>query len=290
MDDNKKLRFFKTIAFFALSFSILILTWIVIINTYPIFISTIFPQNTHYTREIHLFYPDTYATTIPLMGMHEGGGVDENYENLSVDLLLQYDGVLCEGTPVSVTAFGFLYPNFNDTVTSLVTSQRTELPKSILIGFDSASSYDKSPNLVGSGSEFPLQLVNVDSIQYFNESQLKDFPISNKIIWSAQGEYSPYIVIPTHSHLIFADFPAYKIHVSGREVALQGEYSRISTLLAIVLYFFTLISGCKILYKIRPKWILKWLDIKPDSKISEDANTNDLQETPGEDTKINSNP
>ena len=283
MDNKKKLWFLKTIIFYGLSLAIFILSLIVVINTYPILIPTITPSSTHYVQEIHLFYPSTSATTIPLMGLINDTGTIVNCEALSIDMILQYDGVLSEGTPVSITAHGFLYPGGREIITPLVTSKNEIIPNAILVGFDSASSYDRSQNIIGSGSEFPLSLDNVDTIQYYNSSQLirsEDFPITQKIVWDTQGEYSPYIIIPTHNQSITVPYPNHKIHVSGKDLVLQGEYARISAVLAIVLYFFTLISGCEILYRLRPEWVSKLLGVESDSKSASNECSRQAPETP----------
>ena len=233
------------------------------------------PSEQTHTQLMHLFYPPPTSTSVPLMYADLGSGELQNPENLSVEVFLQYNGILAEGTPVKVYLSGFVYPNSENTITGFYhLTTNTITPNAILVGFEGASLQNASSNPFSTEPEIFLELEKSDKIIFAKESDIESLPVAQVITWHTEGDYSPYIVIPSgninKSVPLTIEYPNNKIHVSGSDIIQQEKYSRINTWLTIVLFFFTLIISFEYLYKLNPELISKILGIERCEKTEYD--------------------
>lgn len=279
MSNGDRIKTLRSSAFWLFSLMILLTSVIVIIYIVDINIPIINEEVKH-SQLMHLFYPVQSTTNIPLTRFdpENQGLAINNTENLSVDILIQYNGILSEGKPVSVTAMAWLYPKGESTITSLVNPEKKHFaPGAILVGFEGATAYGQRNEYYGSESEFPITPQKQDRIAYFNTSQMQTLNISQNIIWDAQGDYSPYLVIPSINHALVVTYPNYKVHVNGRDAVMQEKYAKISVVLTIVLFLFTIVTSLEILFKIYPDKVLKLLGVQQNPESGHDKSSNDTQ-------------
>jgi hypothetical protein len=268
---------FKFIAFIvlALTFSLMVVMGIIFVFDIKVDNPSINPSAQSHQKVMHLFYPDPSSTAIPQMISDVGaGGKLENPEILSVDVFLQYDGILAEGKPVAITANGYLYPRGENVVTGLINRGNQKLLlKTILVGFEGASLYNVTESSLSAGSTFALTLQSASMLQFSNLPTKEQLQMARTITWDTQGDYYPYLSIPTNDGTLIVAYPDYRIHVSGSDIVRQENYAKITTALTIVLFFFTLISSAEMLYKLRPEIISKILGIKNNSEKTKNHGT-----------------
>ncbi|WP_424733125.1 hypothetical protein [Methanoregula sp.] len=182
---------------------------------------------------------------------------------LSVDICLQYNGTLAEGTKVNVSAVGFLYPDgqkVNIPSIFVAGSQNKEniVNNPVWVGFEGASLYNESnANFLTPNGEAPVALEAVDAsmlrIPRWSDSGSL-WPYYQSITWDIQGDYHPYLIVLFNNGTDTSEYYSdYTVHVSGSDVIQQENYARISTWLAVILFFFTVIASLPILWGLTPK-------------------------------------
>jgi len=209
------------------------------------------PSEQHHSQVITLFYPPSPVTnSMPLQQYYPISGDIGDTENFSVNILLQYDGTLAEGTPVNVTVLGSIYPKGYGFVTGLIDKNTNVIyPYTITTGFEGAIIPNGSYDFFGTGkAELPTKLqIGGKDVVLANQSSSEKLPVSYTITWETQGDYSPYLEIPCYSSGVYqtitVPYSDYKVYVASSDVIRQENYSRIQTALTIVLFIFTLISG-----------------------------------------------
>ncbi|MGB8219849.1 MAG: hypothetical protein WCE46_05640 [Methanoregula sp.] len=250
-----RLRFFKWLTFLALLISIVFLTATVIYNyaDWKLDFLGINPHDPIQQEDVHVWYPYTapLATTTPYF---------------SADIFLRYYGTLTERQPVYVSTGGFVYPPDGQ---KLIGTKNPSFNYSVLVGYTGASLYNETISnpavpFIGGQTYAPLvenSTPQISSIPVDLPQSL--FPWNQIITWDVQGDYYPYIMIKfSNGTEITQTYPDYKIHINGYDVVQQEKYTRVSTWLAIVLFFLTVILSGEIFYKVSPDIILKFFGIE----------------------------
>jgi hypothetical protein len=287
--DSRK-KFIKNIFFFLLVAIILFLTATVIANyfDYKVGFLDINPPDKHTDKYIDLYYPP--SSQIPIVEKLPSGDI-VNLPLFTVHILLRYNGTLTEGSKVDIIAKGYAYPEGQKLLSAPIglnrntklENQPIEMKYIVLAGFEGSSkNYDESSAIMPfSRGEFLVFMEDYNNTAIHRLFRLKDYdvvPPVQSITWDTQGDYSPYITfVSSNRTIITAQYPDYKIHVSGSEVVKQERYARISVLLAIVLFFFTLIQSISYLCKLNPELISKLLGDQVEIKKTDDTISNQNQ-------------
>lgn len=273
---NNRLRFFKGLTFFILLAFVgfLIFFSYIQITNYGLDSLNLAPVGDFNQQFIHLDFPPLGPTNT----LSEING-SNNMPLCSIDLSLQYYGPLVEGTPVDIAAVGFIYPNGQKIIHS-VAGNNGVIPYAARVGFEGASVYDESVvpingaqvNFVGGQFYVPLNeetgYKRVKSDYPATKIPLK--PVYQKIFWSVQGDYDPFVVIGFKNETGFSTimYPDIRVHVDSIEVKKQENYSKISTWLTIALLLFTLLTAGSLLWELSPVWLRKLVGAQYDSEQS----------------------
>ena len=198
-------------------------------------------------KVIHLTYPNIEPEGLTIVNI-------SNYSlphELAINVTLQYQGVLAEGTPVNVSANGDLYDlNFP--------------MKFLSVGFEGANS-----NVSEHGEILMTNPLTSPQINYPSQMNLaleagagymlpliatKQFETIN---WDASGDYTPFITIwYLNNTPITYEYPTEKIHVAESDVVIQEKFSIVNLWLTIAILFATSVM---LILSIIPKKYLDWL-------------------------------
>ena len=196
---------------------------------------------------MHLTYPNIEPEGLIILNY-------SSYSNpikLDVNVTLQYDGLLTEGTPINVSTGGSLYD--------------LSFPiKFLAVGFESSNS-----NAGDNGEIIMRNPLTCPKINYPYQTDLvleaNGYPaIPNRatknfemISWDAPGDYVPYITIwYTNDTSITYEYHTKKIHVSSSDVKIQEKFSTINLWLTIAALF---TASVLLILAIIPKKYLDWL-------------------------------
>lgn len=187
-------------------------------------------SNVQHQKIIHLPYPNNEPEGLVVL----------NYTNYSspvkfdINLTLQYEGTLAEGTPVNVSASGALYD--------------LSFPIKILaVGFENANSNVGEQGeiiitnpLTSPTIYYPSQIdfnLEANGFGVIPNRAIKEF---ETISWDAPGDYVPFITIwylnDTQTTYLYQ---TRKIHVSASDVIVQEKFSTVNLWLAIAVLFAT---------------------------------------------------
>jgi len=160
------------------------------------------PEKPKSTSMMVLDYPPS-GPTGPMITI--GENLTMHGVSLSVNIFLEYYGILAEDTPVNLSAIGFLYPDGQQVIDW------------INVGLAASTYYHASSNVP---AQFRPQLTDTNTY-----TQSIDAPILGTISWNTQGDYYPFIVLNfiNGSSPITVNYqdPFYKVHVSGVDVIMQ---------------------------------------------------------------------
>ena len=221
-------------------------------------------------------YPDLgYANDL----MHDENGTITNLPLMTIEIVLQYQGILAEGSKVDVYAVGFIHHNEN--FVQKVRVNDSVVANVAVVGFENAIPYNKSdwPNFVSSG-QIPIFLeYQPTPTAYLPDTTMPPRLMRESITWNSQGDYSPFITFlyynGTDATVITQDYPEQKIHVSGSDIVRQEKYSRINTWITIALFVFTTITILQLLVYLIPKRYLAWF-------LSEDGDSHAENKPPAQ--------
>ncbi len=262
----------KPINFFSilLVLIILFLSATVIANYFDIKVDflNINPSDQHHEKYIDLYYPQN--SMVSIFETLPGGDI-ENLPLFSVHILLLYDGELIEGKKVDVIAVGYVYPDGQKLLSppekivqtvkyydSQGNGEEVDLNYIVLGGIEGAEHYQDSEAILPfSRGRFPVLMHDYNNTQKLRIFRLTEEQKGSRphatITWNTQGDYSPFIIfVDSNKTINSIKYSEFKVHVSGSEVAKQEKYARISTWLAIVLFFFTLIESISYLRRLNP--------------------------------------
>lgn len=276
MSEGKKIETIKIILLVLGVTLIGIFSFVAIVNIldWKVDFLNINPSEQSHTKTVYLTYPPTHHEPFNLID--EGGGGDIiNPLLFSVDIFLQYDGVLTEGSKVDIAAVGWVYPN-GEKELPIIKDEYGEVGRMVAVGFEGASPYNPLfRNQSDYAGQINVRLQNVQIRQMFDPKYVKMLPKLKNITWENQGDFEPYITFVSSNYtVVTVSYPNYKIHVSGADVKRQERYARIQTSLTIVLFFFTVIASIGLLVPLIPKRWFKQLGFdvnENDPKNSENA-------------------
>jgi hypothetical protein len=281
-----KKEFIKTIAFFVVLF---IFCYLLVLTINPLMKGVGEIGDTsekHHQQNIHLDYPPLDESNIITIK-----NSSPQFPLFSVDIGLQYNGDLVEGTPVNVSAIGFVYPEGQKVISGISDDNQNIIYKHVaIVGFNNAIVYNESikpadrweDNFIWGETYVNLLERTTPNRARSDINSQPINPVLQTIVWTSEGDYYPFVSIVTHENETRQYTHAYqnmKIHVSGEELKRQENVNRINTWLTIALFCFTLIMSCEFLFKLCPIFILNWLGIEGDCKdpqkaISDDPNKN----------------
>lgn len=197
-------------------------------------------------KMIHLSYPNIEPEELFLMGSTYS---NLSTEKLAINVTLQYQGTLAEGTPINVSAGGNLYD--------------ISLPIKILaVGFESANSNigDNGEIIMRNPLTSPIIGYPAQTDLNLEEHGFLFRPVATKnfetISWDAPGDYTPYITIwDLNNTPVTYEYPTKKIHVSASDVTIQEKFSFVNLWLTYAILFATSVM---LILAIIPK---KYLDL-----------------------------
>lgn len=212
---------------------------------------------------LHLLYPPPSALYQDI--------IEQSPNNMSslvtVNIALQFSGPLVEGTPVNVSAVGFVYGEGRETIKSIsffeTNKNKVTFPHYAMFGFEGASVYNESDtNFDTPNAEFPIDLQeNSDVLTLLRWDNEKPWPPYQSLKWDLQGDYYPILSITFNNETtVTTVYRDKKIHVSGSEIIRQERYAKISTWLAIAILVLTIVTSADLLFKLRPKFITDLLN------------------------------
>jgi hypothetical protein len=275
---------FKIIGFVGLCFLITILTIISVAQYYDYKIDFIGinPSEPMRYQTVTLLYPET-APDIPI---NDNRGNPVNLPLFSINIGLQYNGTLSEGSTVYVSSVGCIYPEGRkDIIQATLFDQYNKMTVqnySVVFGFEGASLRRLPETIFDTPhGEFPIDFINADRLQIYPESSLSTWPMRQAIVWNNQGDYHPYTIISfKNGTTVYVPYQRAVIHVDGLDVIRQERYSRINTWLAIVIFFFTVVTSFTLLYQLRPKTISKILGVNEEIQNPNSNSSTDKQQSP----------
>jgi hypothetical protein len=266
-------------AFLVIVVGYLTLITIAIIFDKPIdFLNFNSPEPT-YTKYIHMDFP----SLAPAETLTRVDGKFVNLPLFSVDIALEYNGILAEMKPVKVASNGYVYAEGQKLISSgnVSYSLNNDLemyPYVAIVGFDGAQLYNQTdPSAINSLPNgqiaVNLQPSSDPYIVYRPATPLSPSITKEVITWGTQGDYSPFITIiyknnNTPSTILY---PYEKIHISGSDIDRQEKYAKTNTWLSIALFFFTLIASLTLLFQLAPSRLRKLFIIEEEEDEIEDS-------------------
>lgn len=252
------LKYFNLALFFVLSLIIVILSVYSMTNIVDLYANQ--PEEPH-IQTIVLPYPNTMSE------VYQGNSNVANElpsKIFTIVLYLKYDEPLVEESQVQVTGYGIQYQNDQKLIDPGFTDfEGINYPSCAQVVFQSAISKTKN-NAMVSGGSLPVYLFNSDEqvpilFEINQSSAFLNFlgapNIYSEIVsWDTEGDYSPIVVIRlVNGTRLIIPYNDHKIRVNPYEVARQNNYTKINTWLAIVLFFFTIVTTAPILHGLGKK-------------------------------------
>ena len=145
------------------------------------------PSEQTHGKLIHLEYPPSRIPQIELNSSNEYNL--SGLPLLSIDIGLQYNGILVEDTPVEIGATGFVYPDGQKIIKRAILGGGLTYNYSVGLKFESASVYDI--NHTNFPIEMPTIPVDLHNASYIIHSRPPNniLPTLLTISWDTQGDY-----------------------------------------------------------------------------------------------------